>query len=96
MLDTCIMTDKRLESNRPDITLLHKIIHEWILTDIAIALDKNIVEVKQMKIHRYQNLAGKIEEFYQTTDQVVRFMVGAFKTIFRNISTSRDTLCCFN
>lgn len=86
MLYTSILTDK----------LLHKIIQEWILIDITIALDKNMVEVEQMKIHRYQNSAGKIEEFYQTTDQVVRFMVGAFKTVFRNISTLRDTLCCFN
>lgn len=34
--------------------------HEWIMTDFAIPWDKNIVKGKQVKIHRWQHLAGQI------------------------------------
>lgn len=44
MLDTAILMDKPLESNRPD-TLAHKGINGWILIDFAIHCDKKIVKV---------------------------------------------------
>lgn len=36
MWETAILTDKRLESNRPDITLVQKSSYEWILTDVEV------------------------------------------------------------
>lgn len=34
--ETAILTDKRLESNRPDTTLVQKRSYEWILIDVEV------------------------------------------------------------
>lgn len=42
--ETAILTDKRLESNRPDTTLVQKRSYEWILIDVEVLWDKNILK----------------------------------------------------
>lgn len=47
MWERTIFNDKRLESDRPDITLVHKCSFEWILIDVALPWNKNIANEKE-------------------------------------------------
>ena len=43
--DMTVYTDKKLNHNRPDITLVQKDTQEWTLTDIAVPADQNIISI---------------------------------------------------
>lgn len=43
LINTTILTEKRLESHHSDIALLHA----WILTTVEVHCDKNIVKFEQ-------------------------------------------------
>lgn len=60
MWDMTTLTEKRLESNCSDITLVHKSSHEWVLIEIVVHWGKNIIKVEQTKIQKYQDLAKQI------------------------------------
>ena len=57
-----VYTDKKLNHNRPDITLLRKDIQEWTLIDIAVPADQNIINTEEEKVARYQELAFELRE----------------------------------
>lgn len=50
--DMTIQTNKRLARNRTDIALVQLSSHKWILIDVAVPWDKNILKEKQPKIKR--------------------------------------------
>ena len=60
--DMTVYTDKKLNHNRPDITLLRKDIQEWTLIDIAVPADQNIINTEEEKVARYQELAFELRE----------------------------------
>lgn len=91
-LDTTVLIDKRLESNRPDIRLVHKGSHEWIVIDVAVHWDTNIVKSEQGKVENYEDPARQIGELNQVAAQVFSLAVGAFVTISSNLSASQDNV----
>ena len=62
--DTTIYTDKVLQHNRPDITLVHKETQKWTLIDIAVPADKNITRTQEKKVEEYQELAFEIRRIH--------------------------------
>lgn len=57
-----MLTNKRWRA----ITLTsYKSSREWILIDVAVPWDKNIVKAKQVEIERYEDLTRQIREIYQ-------------------------------
>lgn len=48
--DKTILTDMRLENNNHDITCVQNSSHEWILIDVAVPKDKNLVIEQQADI----------------------------------------------
>lgn len=53
-------------NGRPDITLVHKASHKWILIDVAIVWKRNIFKTEQVKIPGCRNLSVQIGEMYQS------------------------------
>lgn len=93
MRDMTILSDKRLKSNRPDITFLYKIGHVLILIDIAVPWDINIVKEEQVKIQKYQNMTEQIEKMYQVAAQVVFLVHLALSSrISLHLKTPQDYL----
>lgn len=77
---TTILTLKHLESNRPDITLVHNKRYELLLIDVTEPLDKNTRKSEQASRERYQDLAGYIRGINQAAAaQVASFVVGDCK-----------------
>ena len=48
--DGTILTDRHVPHNRPDITLVLKDKHQWLLVDVAVPDDRNIVKTEAWKI----------------------------------------------
>ena len=63
--DSTIYTDKKLKNNLLDITLVHKDTQGWILIDIAVPAEQNIITTEEEKVERYQDLAFELERFME-------------------------------
>ena len=62
-----VYTDRKLNHNRPDITLVQKDTQEWTLIDIAVPADKNIINTEEEKVDRYQDLAFEIKRTHKAS-----------------------------
>ena len=63
--DGTIVTDRRVPHNRQDITLVLKDKNQWLLVDVAVPDDPNIVTTEAWKIERYQELALEVGRTHQ-------------------------------
>ncbi|KAI5725072.1 hypothetical protein M8J77_010587 [Diaphorina citri] len=65
--DSTVVTDRRIEANRPDIVLVDKNEKTVKLIDIAHPVDHNILHSTATKIHKYQDLAIEIRNMWDMT-----------------------------
>ncbi|KAI5707841.1 hypothetical protein M8J77_010928 [Diaphorina citri] len=65
--DSTVITDRRIEANRPDIVLVDKNEKTVKLIDIAHPADHNILLSTATKIHKYQDLAIEIRNMWDMT-----------------------------
>ncbi|XP_017299838.1 B-cell receptor CD22 [Diaphorina citri] len=65
--DSTVVTDRRIEANRPDIVLVDKNEKTVKLIDIAHPADHNILHSTATKIHKYQDLATEIRNMWDMT-----------------------------
>ena len=80
-----VYTDKKLNHNRPDITLVRKDKQEWTLIDIAVPADQNIISTEEEKVDRYQNLAFEIKKIHRASKvTVIPIVIGALGTVSKN------------
>ena len=78
--DMTIFTDRRLNHNRPDITVVHKDTQEWTLIDIAVPADQNILTTED-EVARYQDLELEIKRVHGATKvAVIPLVIGALGT----------------
>ena len=66
-----VYTDKKLNHNRPYITLVQKYTREWTLIDIAVPADQNIISTEERKVDRYQDLAFEIRRIHRASKVTV-------------------------
>ena len=86
--DMTVYTDKKLNHNRPDITLLRKDTQEWTLIDIAVPADQNIINTEEEKVAKYQELAFEIKRIHRASKvTVIPIVIGALGTISKNAKT---------
>ena len=82
-------TDKKLNHNRPDITLVRKDTQKWTLIDIAVPADQNI-STEEEKVDRYQDLTFEIKRIHRASKvTVIPIVIGALGTISRNAIESQ-------
>ena len=80
-----VYTDKKLNHNRPDITLVRKDTQEWTLIDIAVPADQNIISTEEEKVDRYQDLAFEIKRIHRASKvTVIPIVIGTLGTVSRN------------
>ena len=77
MWDNTVITDRRVPHNRPDITLVLKDRHQWVMVDVAVPDDRNIVTTEAWKIERYQDLAFEVQRMYRVEVVVVPLIIRA-------------------
>ena len=69
--DMSVYTNKKLNDNRPDYTLVRKDTQEWTLIDIAVSADQNIISTEEEKVGRYQDLAFEIKRTHRASKVTV-------------------------
>ena len=83
-----VCTDKKLNHNRPDITLVRKNTQEWTLIDIAVTADKNIINTEEGKVDRHSDLAFETKRIHRALKvTVILIVIGALGTISKNKKT---------
>lgn len=88
MWDMTIYTDRHLQHNRPDITLVCRETKEWKMVAIAVPADLNIEKTENCKVECYQDLAFEVKHMHQApTVTVIPFVTGALRTVSRNAKT---------
>ena len=86
-------TDKKLNHNRPDITLLRKDMQEWTLINIAVPADQNIINTEEEKVTKYQELEFEIKRIHRpSTVTVISIVIGALGAISKNAKTWHSKL----
>ncbi|XP_023238417.1 uncharacterized protein LOC111637209 [Centruroides sculpturatus] len=82
--DFRIQTDKVLEHNTPDFTIVEKK-KVWII-DVAIPGDSRIDEKQQEKLSRYQDLKIELQRLWHKPVQVVPVIIGALGAVPKDLS----------
>ena len=90
--DLTIQTDRTVEHNRPDIVLIEKKEHRWIIIDIAIPSDFNISKTETWKVEKYQDLAFEIRRIHQVETKLVPVVLGALGTVSKQLKKSIEIL----
>ena len=66
--DRTVLSNKFLHHNRPDILVYDKGRHRVTIIDVAVPLDRNLVETHGGKIARYGPLAVELKEMWRLED----------------------------
>ena len=91
--DMTVYTDKKLNHNRPDITLVQKDTQEWTLIDIAVPSDQNIINTEEEEVDRYQDLAFENKRIHRASKvTVILIVTGALGTISKNAKSWHERL----
>uniref|UniRef100_A0A803THT2 Reverse transcriptase domain-containing protein n=1 Tax=Anolis carolinensis TaxID=28377 RepID=A0A803THT2_ANOCA len=88
--DFRIQTDKVLEHNTPDITVVEKN-KVWII-DVAIPGDNRIDKKQQEKLSRYQDLKIELQRLWQKPVQVVPVVMGTLGAVPKDLSRHLETI----
>ena len=74
--DGSVETTRKLEHNRPDITVLDQVARRWTFVDFSAPWDKNVVSKKNEKINNYTPLVKDITKLHRVLAKVVPLVVG--------------------
>ena len=90
--DSVIVTDRRVPHNRPDITIVLKDKHQWLMVDVAVPDDRNIVTTEAWKIEGYQQLAFEVRRIHQVEVVVVPLVTGSLGTVSKYFAKWQEYL----
>ena len=84
--DFKIQTDKPLESNRPDITVLNKRENTCWIIDVACPFDTRVAEKEREKIEKYQDLRREMLRIWKcNTIKIIPIVIGALGSVSTQI-----------
>ena len=90
--DFSIQTDRKIEHNRPVITLVDKKTDRCFLIDVAVPGDGNIARKEFEKINNYADLRVKIERMWNRKTSVIPVVRGALRSISHKLPYFLDQL----
>ena len=79
--DRSVEAPRKLEHNRPDITVLDRVARRWTFVDFSVPWDKNVVSKEDEKINNYSPLVKEITKLHQVSAKVVPLVVGCFGVV---------------
>ena len=78
--DRSVETTRKLEHNRPDITMLDRVAQRWTFVDFSVPLDKNMSKEDE-KISNYSPLVKEITKLNRVSAKVVPLVVGCLGVV---------------
>ena len=79
--DRSVETTRKLEHNRPDITVLDRVAQRWTFVDFSVPWNKNVVRKEDEKINNYSPLVKEITKLHQVSAKVVLLVVGCLGVV---------------
>ena len=79
--DRNVETRRKLEDNRPDITVLDRVAWRWTFVDFSVPWDKNVVSKEDEKINNYSLLVKEITKLHRVSAKVVPLVVGCLGVV---------------
>ena len=79
--DRSVETTRKLEHNRPDITVLDRVARRWTFVDFSVPWDKNVVSKEDEKINNYSPLVKEITKLHRISAKVVSLVVGCLGVV---------------
>ena len=79
--DRSVETTRKLEHNRPDITVLDRVAQRWTFVDFSVPWNKNVVRKEDEKINNYSPLVKEITKLHQVSAKVVVLVVGCLGVV---------------
>jgi hypothetical protein len=88
-----IITDKKIPSNRPDVTFMNKTTKNTFLIDVAVPNTHNFAKIITEKQEKYRELANEISAMWkQNIAQVIPIVISSTGVIPKSLSQSLKRL----
>jgi hypothetical protein len=78
-----VHTDREVKANRPDIIIKNKIEKTCTLTDVAIPVDKNVMQKEEEKKLKYKSLGTEIQRMWKLKCAFIPVIIGATGIVTR-------------
>lgn len=79
--DFPIQTDRKIDANKPDITIKDHINKSCLLIELMFPMDKNLSSGEFRKVAKYKDLEIEIERMWHLKPTLIPIVVGALGTI---------------
>ena len=75
-----VQTDKTIPNNKPDIIIRDNGKGTYMLIDVAISGDRNVIKKEAQKILKYKDLTIEIQRMWKVQKQVIPVIIGVTGT----------------
>ena len=79
-----VQTDRTICSNKPDIIIRDNEKGTYMLIDVAISGDRNVIKKEAEKILKYKDLTIQIQRTWNVKTRVIQVIIGATGTISKS------------
>jgi hypothetical protein len=80
-----IQTDRTIPNNKPDVIIRDNEKGTYMLIDVAISGDRNVIKKEVEKILKYKDLTIEIQRMWNVKTKVIPVIIGTFRKYVSNI-----------
>jgi hypothetical protein len=84
-MEPTVQTDSTIPNTKPDITFRDNKNGTWMLIDVVISGDKNVIQQEPENILKYENRTSDIERMWNLNVKVIPVIIGATGTICKSV-----------
>ena len=88
--DMSITTDRAIAANKPDIVVKND--KEWLIIDVAIPDDANILTKEAEKISKYRDLEIEVRRIWGVKTRIMPVVIGALGTMKNGFEKNLEML----
>ena len=90
--DFTIHTDRKINANRPDITVKDRKNQECFLIDVSVPSDRNVAKKEFEKKYKYSDLELEIQRMWKFKTKVIPIVIGALGTISEDFEKYKNEI----
>jgi hypothetical protein len=79
-----VQTDRNIPNNKPDIIIRNNEKRTYMLIDVAISGDRNVIKEEAEKIIKFKDLIIEIQRMWNVKTKVIPVIIGAPGTILKS------------
>ena len=90
--DRSVETTRKMEHNRPDVTVVDHASKVWTFVDFSVPWDKNVRVKEDEKITNYSPLAQQVRKLHRVSTKIVPVVVGCLGIVTDRLTGYLDDL----